>query len=70
MFWLIDSNKLTPKPTKGNPRPKPVPDTDAIWEERIATVKAHRENVNGLAPTWATPVGAHGTLFLGSFLVV
>jgi hypothetical protein len=46
MFWLIDSNKLTPKPTKANPRPKPVPDTDVIWAERIASVQAHRENVN------------------------
>jgi hypothetical protein len=45
MYWLIDSNKLTPAPTKANPRPKPVPDTDAVWEERIASVKAHRENV-------------------------
>ena len=49
MFWLIDSNKLTPQPTKANPRPKPVPDSDAVWEQRIASVKAHRANVPSLS---------------------
>lgn len=50
MFWLIDSNKATPAPSKADPRPKPVPDSDAIWEERIASVKAHRGNVTGVSP--------------------
>jgi len=50
MFWLIDSNNATAPPTKKDPRPKPVPDSDAVWERRIANVKAHRANVTGVSP--------------------
>jgi hypothetical protein len=40
MIWWIDSNRAGPK----------KPDSDAVWLERVAVVKAHKNNLTAISP--------------------